>query len=311
MLTKKIINTLDQRWDYYYLDRQLKKNNVKANNVETLISGSSYGIFGIEPVMNSINLSLPSQDIYYSCKLVKKALDNNKKINKVLLCIGYYTVYCDLSKSSENWRVDEVYYPLLKNRHHQEIDGITKKKWYIKFMETILKKVINAILHVFFMVKQQYFDQVLHTRKRRRFVVWEDVKSTWIQLDQIKKDEAAKKRVSMHEKQLKHSESKKENLLELKLLYEECHMRNIKLDIFIFPFTKEYINNMSETFRQDSLFVIEQLKKYCDNITDFNKSLNLNAIDFVDCDHLSDLGAKKMTEIVNSWIKENEKNRIF
>lgn len=161
------------------------------------------------------------------------------------------------------------------------------------------------------MVKQQYFDQVLHTRKRRRFVVWEDVKSTWIQLDQIKKDEAAKKRVSMHEKQLKHSESKKENLLELKLLYEECHMRNIKLDIFIFPFTKEYINNMSETFRQDSLFVIEQLKKYCDNITDFNKILNLNAIDFVDCDHLSNLGAKKMTEIVNSWIKENEKNRIF
>lgn len=44
------------------------------------------------------------------------------------------------------------------------------------------------------------------------------------------------------------------------MLYEDCHMRNIKLDIFIFPFTKEYINNMSETFRQDSLIVIEQLK---------------------------------------------------
>lgn len=140
MLTKKIINTLDQRWDYYYVDRQLKKNNVKANNVETLISGSSYGIFGIEPVMNSINLSLPSQDIYYSCKLVKKALDNNKKINKVLLCIGYYTIYCDLSKSSENWRVDEVYYPLLKDRNHQEIDGITKKNGILSLWKPFKKK---------------------------------------------------------------------------------------------------------------------------------------------------------------------------
>lgn len=76
--------------DYYYLKNALQ--DAKNPNISTLISGSSYGAFGIDLsyMDNAINLSSISQDLYYSIKLLYQVCETNKNIRNIILCFGYY-----------------------------------------------------------------------------------------------------------------------------------------------------------------------------------------------------------------------------
>jgi hypothetical protein len=60
----------------------------------------------------SINLSLPSQDIYYSILIAKEIIENNKNIKKCYLGTGYWTFHFDLSKSIKSTvaRIDSNHY---------------------------------------------------------------------------------------------------------------------------------------------------------------------------------------------------------
>lgn len=63
-----VIQEYQYNYDYYYHKNALYK--AQNPNITTIITGSSYGLFGIDSSMLSheINLSLASQDLYYSIK---------------------------------------------------------------------------------------------------------------------------------------------------------------------------------------------------------------------------------------------------
>ena len=126
-----IIQKIRGRWkwvhsrlhDYLYLQSELHFNKDK---VDTVYAGSSYVIFGVNTKSNTINLGLPSQDIYYSAIAVKKALEKNKSIKKVVLGVGYYSLYCDLSQSKSPYemeRILDVYYPIFRDIHNMDVIG--------------------------------------------------------------------------------------------------------------------------------------------------------------------------------------------
>lgn len=296
MILRKMIDIFDRRWDFYYLQTQLRMNIKRRKEKDTLISGSSYGIFGIEPIETCINLALPSQDIYYSAKLVEEAITDNANIKKVFLCFGYYSIYCDLSKSKENWRIDEVYYPLLRDSHNRKENEKRESNTLEMVVKNFVTKIIDVGISCYFNLTTNYFNKILHSRIRRRFIVWDEKKSLWSNLDEMEKDKAGKKRVNMHEKQLKYADSLLENLSTLDSLYKFCKARNIKLNIFLFPFTKEYLSNMSTAYQKKATEAIGMLKRYCDFFIDFNQIASFETEDFVDCDHLGDAGARKMTK---------------
>jgi len=89
-VSSSIIQEFCYNHDYYYLKNALSR--AKESDITTLISGSSYGVLGIDPsyIENTVNLSSISQDLYYSSSLVKGACATNLNIKNIVFCVGYY-----------------------------------------------------------------------------------------------------------------------------------------------------------------------------------------------------------------------------
>ena len=120
-LSKSISQIYHNNYDYYHLKYAL--NNSSNSDISTVISGSSYGTYGINLscIDNAINLSSTSKDLYYSTKLIVQACQNNSNIRNVVLCVGYYCFHSDLSLTQsldELRRLSIVYYPLLHDAHN-------------------------------------------------------------------------------------------------------------------------------------------------------------------------------------------------
>lgn len=72
-LSARVYQEYYNNHDYYYLKNALQQ--ALDTSITTLISGSSYGAFGIDLayIENAVNLSSISQDLYYSIKLLCQA----------------------------------------------------------------------------------------------------------------------------------------------------------------------------------------------------------------------------------------------
>ena len=78
---------------------------LKKEDIDTIVTGSSYGVNAIETSYmrhKAVNLSMHAQDLYYSCLQVKKALSESKRIKNVVMMLGYYNMFYDLSLSKSN-----------------------------------------------------------------------------------------------------------------------------------------------------------------------------------------------------------------
>lgn len=298
MKMTKVLDIVDRRWDYYYLKKQLERN--RKETIYNIIAGSSYGIFGLNPIENSVNFALPSQDFYYAIRLVNKAINENLNVRKVYLCFGFYSAYCNLSKSKEQSRIDDVYYPLLHDEHDRKKSvtdyNVNEKKLKL-WLKKIITIIINFSLSAFFKWNNVYFDRRIHTRERRKLAMWKDESKTWGQLSENVRKSAAIRRASAHEKQLKYVESLKENLMCLRKLYQTCQGKKIELYFLNFPFSREYLEGMNSSYKEATEKVAKQIRLYCDKYIDINTIYTFETLDFVDCDHLSDDGAQKITQI--------------
>ena len=139
----------NRKFDYYYLNSVLKTNNLIGK--DTIFAGSSYSIFGIEPKKSELCIGLPSQDFYYSDKLIRKVLSKGV-FNRVVFIIGYYTPYCDLSKTNnkaEQQKIDDVYIPLLKDFHNRNKEKYNKRRSQILYIKKYLKFIVE-VLFIFF-----------------------------------------------------------------------------------------------------------------------------------------------------------------
>lgn len=70
-ITKYVFQAIGYNYDYYYLRNAM--DIAKNSNIDTLITGSSYGLFGIDQnqLTSEVNTSLSSQDLYYSYLIIK------------------------------------------------------------------------------------------------------------------------------------------------------------------------------------------------------------------------------------------------
>lgn len=89
-ILKNVIGDILQNYDEYYYRMSLQA--AKNPNVDTLLVGSSYGLYGIDShiMEHTVNCSLPSQDLYYNAKTINEVCNNNTNIKKVVIICGYY-----------------------------------------------------------------------------------------------------------------------------------------------------------------------------------------------------------------------------
>ena len=84
----------------YYFEQQL-------DSVETLVLGSSQTFNGVNPscfTSKIFNLANVSQTLYYDKKLTLQYLPKLKKLNTVIISIGYCSFFYQMSDIAENWR---------------------------------------------------------------------------------------------------------------------------------------------------------------------------------------------------------------
>lgn len=290
-----IMRENEANFDYYYLKNALAK--AKELNTDTIITGLSYGLFGIDDsILNKeVNLSYLSQDLYYSLKGIYDVYQENKYIKNVVLCCGYYYFFMDMSKSQNPlWlqRVSEIYDPLFHDIHNCFL--LPPKRENILYKSRIFD--IQHILDVYSFGEYQkhYFNE---NRRRKYFAnkEWVDKTKEWIQLNESEKVDAGKNRTIMHNKLWKRQNTLVENSIYFKELVRFCNEKNINLLVVVAPATKYYRENLYEKHRECFYEVLNSVEDGVIHLLDLFDDDNYKDEDFVDQDHLNKIGARKMT----------------
>ncbi|MFR3568720.1 MAG: hypothetical protein ACLTUR_12020 [Paraclostridium sordellii] len=295
-----------ENYDYNYLLKSLEK--CKCENIETLVVGNSYPLTGIDSKLlsnKSKNLSISSQDLYYSYKLVKEVINNNENIKRCIIGAGYYLVNHDLSKCKSEYSINMVrclYYPILKDKHNSEkVDTIEISNLINTLNDNVIEYIFNLdFLHKHFIdllyrENNGYFNKNL---RRERISILQGVKLSSI--SEAEKYRLGEIRASQHNDLSKYTETKKEYNLIFNDFINFLEEKGVEPVIVVFPTTKYYSKFINETYKEEFYKIIDGIKeKYTVKLVDFSKIDIFEEDDFIDFDHMSESGCIKITHELN------------
>lgn len=288
-------------YDYHYIKTSL--NKVKYDDsITNIIVGNSYPLVGIDNNIlgeDTINLSMSSQDLYYSFKLAKESILSNN-IKTCIFGISYYLLKHDLSMGESAYSrnmIKYLYNPLLKDIHNckdkdmPQIDNLNTLGVDI-LLKTIfdLEKVESHFDSILYEKNNTYYNEQLNPRNKT-FI--------WSNLSIEQKNEYGKYRADQHNKLYQYENTKKEYTKLLDEFIEFLHSNNVELKCVVFPTTKYYEDNISTEFKNEFAEIIDNLKAKNIKVIDLRlKNEFFTDEDFADADHLNDLGAVKATNFI-------------
>jgi hypothetical protein len=296
-------------YDYNYLIKSLEKS--KDADIEAIVVGNSYPLTGIDMkllTIKGISLALSSQDLYYSYQLAKLAIENNENIKTCIIGGGYYLVNHDLSKARSEYSVSMVkntYYPILKDKHNSETVETIEILNIKKFLND---KVIEYIFNLG--VLDYYFKDLIFRDNDGYFNLnfKREMNSMLggIKLSDISESEKyvlGKNRAGQHNKLSGYKETSKEYNEIFNEFICFLHEKNIEPIIIMFPNTKYYSKFLNESYEREFYNTIEQVnKKWKIKLIDFSKKDIFEESDFIDFDHMSEIGAIKITKEINQYL---------
>jgi len=291
-------------YDYYYLSKNMKR----SNDSEILVTGSSYSMFGLSErnFENSIlNLSLASQDLYYSYKIVKEALKCSRNVKYCIIGTSYYSFHFDLSRSKKEAekRINKVYFPVFKDSHHFKIsnnytspnnsinDNILSFLYNIIFNKIKLEQTIDDAI----IVHDSYFNNNVN---REIFSLLGDVRLEDMDLPQ--KVAVGRQRAEQHNQLLVHNKTVEENTNILRNLINYLNERRITPIVVAFPVTEYYRDFFDHEFKNVFYENMNSLANtHMFKLVDLFSSEDFDESDFLDMDHLNEKGAVKVTNMLN------------
>jgi hypothetical protein len=295
-----------ENYDYNYLIKSLE--TCKCENIDTLVVGNSYPLTGIDikSLSNkSVNVSLSSQDLYYSYKLAKEAINKNGNIKRCIIGAGYYLVNHDLSKGKSDYSVNmvkHIYYPILKDKHHSEkVDGIE----LLNLRKVINNDLIDYIFNLEFL--DDHFRDLVYRENNgyfnKNFTREMTSVLRGVKLSNISKDEKyrlGELRASQHNDLSKYTETKKEYNCIFNEFINFLEEKSVEPIIVVFPTTKYYSKFANKTYEDEFYKIINGIKeKYEVKLIDFSKIDIFEENDFIDFDHMGESGAIKITHELN------------
>lgn len=294
-IQENVWQEISNNYDYYYMKYQLSK--AINTQTDTIITGSSYGLFGIKDAMlsNAVNLSLASQDLYYAVKGIDYVWNINKNIKHIILCASYYYFYSDLSKVSNDFeiqRIAKVYSPIFDDRHNCYLMPPRKNILYksdIFDIESVLERTANN-----FFANGYFNDNVPRCNFATK--IWQGDKA-WMDLSYEEKATAGKQRALSHNKSLKHINSLLANADLFCRFVQFCKERNISLTMVVSPASKYYVKHIAPQFKEIFYEVANSIDSSL-KILDYSNDENFIDEDFNDMDHLSESGAVKLTNAI-------------
>ncbi len=299
LIGKSVTAEFDYRYDYYYLRNQIQK--AKTNQqINTIITGSSYALFGIEEKLldSSVKLALMSQDLYYSIAIAKDVIRTNNRIKNIVLCCSYYYFSSDLSLTQndiELSRLSKVYYPILGDLHNCAF--LFPKREYLP-LSNIFDCDMLFHLYMNAELSGDYFSQE-RSRKALATFTWEGFDRKWSDLSKEEKGEAASIRANQHNKSIKHGRTFIENKLMFDAFSLWCEEQGVRLIVIAMPMTRYYMNAFDPEFRTSFYEVLDSARGTVE-VVDLTESDLFTDHDFNDADHLNDEGAMKLSDILHT-----------
>lgn len=277
--------------DYDFKKQYLDKH---SSQIETLILGSSHSYYGINPnffTSKTFNASHISQSLNYDFEILKKYQATFISLKTVILPISYFTLFGKLEAGSEAWRVKNyvIYY------------GIDKSNTFIDHSE-VLSNRLNVN------IKRLFSNYVLNnpsiTCTNLGWGIGYDSKNAHNLIETGKT--AAKRHTIDNLDSDKNLAIFNENIMLLNSIIQWCKEKNIKILILTPPAYENYRDNLAFTQLKKTIETTTNICSKYDNCK-YEKLLedkNFEAIDFYDADHLSEIGAKKLSEYINKKIVE-------
>ena len=279
-------------------DYKLKKEFLDkySYNIEILCLGSSHAYYGINPVYfskNSFNGSHISQSIDYDLQIFKKYQNKLCSLKYVLIPISYSTLYSNLNKGVESWRVKNysLYYKMHTSNNIKDYSealsnnsGVNIKRlysYYIKKKQEITSSELGFGLNY----------------------------SSSNQEDLIKTGITAAKRHTIEKDVLLFNE----NIHSLRSIIQLAQKNKSVVIFFTLPAYHTYRENLDPNQLENTVNAISKISKEYNNVIYKNYMDDKMFIesDFFDADHLNEIGAEKLTKLLNNLIMDIEKCGLY
>ena len=297
IVTKKVT----QNFDYYYLLNGLK--HAKAHDVDTVIVGSSYGLFGIDSSMlkKEVNLSLSSQDYYYSVMCARKAIADNPEIKNIVICTGYMFTYFDLSKThnlNELTRIGDVYNPIFNDSHNCMLIASGNN---IVLSSPILNVSWFEDVYAASEYENGYFSED-RCRGKLGAKGWSDLTKEWSDLTPEERKNYGQKRALQHNKFVKNILTYTENRYIINEFSQYCNDKQINLIFMVTPTSQEYDKYLDERYKSAFYEMLNETEGKVHVLDFMNDNIKFENEDFSDADHLGESGSRKVTEVLLDFL---------
>jgi hypothetical protein len=274
-------------------DFKIKKNYLDTNapHIETLILGSSHSFYGLNPdyfSSKTFNASNISQSLNYDFKILQKYQDKLQSLKTIVLPISYFTLFSKLEAGSESWRIKNyvLYFKLNSNvlTHHSEV--LTNK----------LKVNTDRLISSYFTEHSNITCTTLGWGTKYN---WKNARD----LD-ITGEIASKRHTLQNIYSDKNQQIFNENISVLNSIIKWADNNNIKIVFITPPAYETYRKHLNiEQLNTTIKTTIEICNKYknCfyENLLEDDRFI---AKDFYDADHLSNIGAEKLSKFINNKI---------
>lgn len=276
--------------DYNYKKDYLKNH---AGEIETLILGSSHSFYGVDPAYmqsNTFNASHVAQSLKYDYKILSKYEHDLKKLNKIILPISYHSYWWSLEESPESWRINNynIHYDLEANSFDDHFKILSYK------FDSNIKRVATYIL--------KGKNEISSTD-----LGWGTTHQSTDAKDLAETGKTAAMRHSSDIDGEKSREIFSENTSHLKAIVEWAKSKNIDVVLFTPPAFETYRSELNAAQIAVTIQTSEQIAVEFDNCVYMNMLDDTTYVagDYYDADHLSEIGAKKLSMKLNTLTAHN------
>lgn len=289
-----------RNYDYLWLKTMLEKGRTTTVPGSTLITGSSHALNGICEAAwkNAVNCSMHSQDIYYDFQCARYVLSSLKSdhiFDRCMIVLGYYIAYQDLSlsKATRESVVANIYYPLFRDAHNWS-EPILNDPWtpfgdVPKQIREICERAISEKVLGF---GTYYIDD------RPRGTYFDLKGRSWSQVPEKERMSMGAYRAGEHNRLFQHRGSLEENKTILREFVRFLYSCDVMPIVVIPPFTDGYNQNVLKEMKEGVLELLDSVPEDV-HYVDFNEASGIfEPEDFMDTDHLSAIGAEKMSAIL-------------
>jgi hypothetical protein len=269
-------------------DYSCKKNywETHASEIETLILGSSHAYYGIDPIyfsMNTFNASHISQSLDYDYEILKQYDEKLINLKTVVIPVSYFTLWGKLSKGKEAWRIKNyvLYYGMANNnrKYHFELSGN-------KFT-TNISRVISYLQGNNVSCSEQGWGTDYNSQKAQNLEKAGKIGAKRHTIDDIHS--------------LQNKEVFNDNILILDSIISLCQRHNADVFFFTPPAYHTYRQHSNEEQLNMTIKTATEIANKYSNCTYINMIADSSFVstDYYDADHLSEVGAKKLSILIN------------